>query len=89
MAASLPAAAAALQAAAKTHKTAVALVPPRAAWPAIQAVRVFNDKSFCRWPPHVNLLYPFLEEQHFEAAAQAAAAALAGVQPFQARGGGG
>ena len=41
------------------------------------------DKGFCRWPPHVNLLYPFVEDRggQFEAAAAAASAAL---QPFAA-----
>lgn len=47
--------------------------------------RCFNDKSFVRWPPHVNLLYPFLESQHFPVAAQAAAEALRPFKPFQAR----
>ena len=41
------------------------------------------DKGYCRWPPHINLLYPFLEDRgaQFEAAAAAASAAL---QPFAA-----
>lgn len=75
--------AAALNTAAKRFTSAVCLVPPRTTWAALQEVRCFNDKSFCRWPPHVNLLYPFLEEQHFPAAAQAAAEALASLSSFQ------
>lgn len=49
------------------------------------ALRCFNDKSFVRWPPHVNLLYPFLDSQQFPVAAQAAAEALRDIKPFQAR----
>ncbi|PRW59353.1 2 -5 RNA ligase [Chlorella sorokiniana] len=75
--------AAVLAAAGKTHKTAIALIPPRSVWAPLQEVRCFNDKSFVRWPPHVNLLYPFLDSQHFPAAAQAAAEALRSFKPFQ------
>lgn len=44
-------------------------------------------QGYVRWPPHCNLLYPFLEDSGstFEAAAQAAAEALQGVKPFQVR----
>eukprot|EP00210_Caulerpa_lentillifera_P001878 g1807.t1 len=41
------------------HKSAVCFIPPRKAWDSIQEIRCFNDKSFVRWPPHINLLYPF------------------------------
>ncbi|KAG2430715.1 hypothetical protein HYH02_013557 [Chlamydomonas schloesseri] len=43
----------------KVHSSAVAVVPPAAVWRRIQTLRVFADKSFVRWPPHINLLYPF------------------------------
>ncbi|KAL4448021.1 hypothetical protein ABPG75_005240 [Micractinium tetrahymenae] len=67
----------------KAFTSAVCLIPPRAIWPRIQECRVFNDKSFTRWPPHVNLLYPFVEARHFPKAAQLCREALAGVQPFE------
>lgn len=76
------AAAPALHQAAKTFKSAVCLVPPRHTWGPIQEVRCFNDKSYVRWPPHINVLYPFLEAQHLEAAAAVAAEALREQQPF-------
>ncbi|KAG2425320.1 hypothetical protein HXX76_013736 [Chlamydomonas incerta] len=54
----------------KVHTSSVAVVPPAAVWRRIQALRCFADKSFVRWPPHINLLYPF----HPDAAEQLAAA---------------
>jgi hypothetical protein len=71
-----------LATAGKVHKTAVALVPPRHLWPHLQAIRVFNDKSFTRWPPHINLLYPFLEPATFAEAAVVCQQALQSVDSF-------
>lgn len=41
--------------------------------------------SPCRWPPHINLLYPFYEDTGaaFQECAETAAQALSTVQPFQ------
>eukprot|EP00198_Chlamydomonas_reinhardtii_P000915 XP_001690250.1 predicted protein [Chlamydomonas reinhardtii] len=44
---------------AKVHTSSVAVVPPATVWRSIQSLRCFADKSFVRWPPHINLLYPF------------------------------
>lgn len=66
------------------HSTSVAIIPPAAAWPQIQAVReLVRDRGLWRWPPHANLLYPFATPSLFEAAAPALADALAGVPPFE------
>jgi len=43
-----------------TYKSALALVPPSTIAAPIQAVRRRHDRHFARWPPHVNLLYPFI-----------------------------
>lgn len=69
----------------KVHRSAVCLVPPRSVWAQVQEVRVFRDKSFARWMPHINLLYPFHEDtgDAFEAAAACCAEALRGFSPFQ------
>jgi hypothetical protein len=79
-------AATAVRAAGKTHKTAVCLIPPRRVWEAIQDVRVWHDKSFTRWPPHVNLLYPFCEAERFEEAIEVCRKALSSTKSFQVRG---
>lgn len=72
----------------KAHTSALCLVPPASSWRSIQALRVFNDKGFARWMPHVNLLYPFHADDGgpaFAACAGQARAALQDVQPFKVR----
>jgi len=74
-----------VSAAKKVYKSALCIVPPRQCWPAIQRLRCFQDKSFLRWMPHINLLYPFWEDSgdNFQEAAERIHAALAHVQPFK------
>ncbi|CAD7696183.1 unnamed protein product [Ostreobium quekettii] len=69
----------------KDHKSAVCLIPPRWLWDEVQQVRCFNDPAFVRWPPHINLLYPFWEDSgdNFSAAAERIAGALSGLRPFE------
>ncbi|OAL44319.1 hypothetical protein IQ07DRAFT_522348 [Pyrenochaeta sp. DS3sAY3a] len=43
-----------------TYKCALALLPPDNIIAPIEAVRRVHDRHFQRWPPHINLLYPFL-----------------------------
>ena len=60
----------------KVYTSTVALVPPEEAWLAIQQAREsLRDKGLYRWPPHINLLYPFVPEEHFAQAADALAPA--------------
>jgi hypothetical protein len=66
----------------KTHRTAVAVVPPREAWGPIQAIRERHDRQFRRWMPHVNLLYPFYPAGRFKEALPHLVAACAKIAPF-------
>ena len=68
------------------HTSAVVLIPPPSSWRDVQAVRASRDKSYLRWMPHVNLLYPFVEDdeagENFARAARVAREALASHAPF-------
>ncbi len=68
-----------------SHLTAVAVVLPRALWGPVEAVRRRHDRRWRRWPPHVNLLYPFLPPEASWAALGRLQASLAAVAPFAAR----
>jgi len=67
----------------KVHQSALALLPDAQSplYSAIQATRRTHDKHFKRWPPHVNILYPFVPEAEFEAAAEVLHQALMSFAP--------
>lgn len=46
---------------AKTHQSAIVLVPPRDLWEPIQRIRRDRDRRHRRWMPHVTYLFPFFE----------------------------
>ena len=51
---------------------------PDEVWAPIQAIRLsLKDKGLYRWPPHINLLYPFLPPDAFAEAIPLLSAALA------------
>jgi len=74
------------------HHATVALVPPStpadrvAVWERLQGTRfLLKDRGYYRWPPHINLLYPYLDpasDVHGEVL-PALAAAAASVSPFR------
>ncbi|KAF9869229.1 endonuclease/Exonuclease/phosphatase [Colletotrichum karsti] len=43
------------------YDTALCLIPPEPQWPSVNRLRFDNDKSYLKWPPHVNLIYPFVQ----------------------------
>jgi 2'-5' RNA ligase len=67
---------------AKTHTTAVVLIPPTEVWPAIQTIRQQHDRNARRWMPHITLLYPFAPRSSFAELLPALKAACAEVAPF-------
>jgi hypothetical protein len=49
-------------------QTALAVVVPYSHSGDIDALRSVHDKSFRKWPPHLNILYPFVDPEHLESA---------------------
>lgn len=46
-----------------SYKTALAILPPVHTYPQFNNLRSLYDKAFTKWPPHINLIYPFVEPQ--------------------------
>lgn len=42
------------------HDTALCLIPPQHLWPSIERLRSRYDAAYEKWPPHINLVYPFV-----------------------------
>jgi len=67
----------------KTHRTAAVIIPPRAVWDPIQAIRRQHDRQFRRWMPHITLLYPFRPRSEFEKLSLEFAKVCADLEPFE------
>lgn len=44
-----------------SHRSALVILPTVDTWPLIEPYRQQYDPSFSRWPPHINLLWPFFD----------------------------
>jgi 2'-5' RNA ligase len=67
----------------KSYKSAVVVIPPKATWHPIQALRKRYDRGFRRWMPHITLLYPFRPRTEFQAAVAPLAEVGARLAPFE------
>ncbi|KAK5998164.1 Poly(A) polymerase-like protein [Cladobotryum mycophilum] len=56
---------------AESHDTALCLIPPNHLWNPINRLRSLNDKAYGKWPPHLNLIYPFVRPDALSGAADA------------------
>ena len=65
-----------------SHQTAVVVIPPAELWPPLQDIRRHHDKAYTRWPPHFNVLHPFIAEEVLELHCPRIALALAHLPPF-------
>jgi RNA 2',3'-cyclic 3'-phosphodiesterase len=61
--------------------TALTLIFPNI--PFINETRSKHDKAYKRWMPHINFLFPFVEEEHIADMKTRLTKALSGVKPFQ------
>jgi 2'-5' RNA ligase len=66
----------------KTHKTALVIIPPAAAWPPIQAIRRVHDRQYRRWMPHITLIYPFRPMAEVTPLCETLTAVCNSVAPF-------
>ena len=64
------------------HTSAVAILLPKAVWPALQSIREKNDPAYHRWPPHINLLYGFVSDDQLADACTVLKAVCAHIAPF-------
>jgi hypothetical protein len=69
----------------KVVTSACVVIPPQKLWNQIQQIRSLYDKSFERWPPHINLIYPFIPESLFETYLNDMRSLLSCVIPFPVR----
>ncbi|KAH8736645.1 hypothetical protein BGZ61DRAFT_470180 [Ilyonectria robusta] len=46
-----------------SHQTALCLIPPRDIWPDADRLRCLYDKAYGAWPPHINVIYPFVRPE--------------------------
>jgi 2'-5' RNA ligase len=70
---------------ARTHQTAVVVIPPEWCWEPIQAIRRRHDRQIRRWMPHITLLYPFRPRDQFGAVADRLQGLCAGIESFEIR----
>ncbi|MDP3501561.1 MAG: RNA repair domain-containing protein [Myxococcales bacterium] len=68
-----------------SHRSAVVLGLPVERWGPLQRLRARHDSRFTRWPPHVTLLYGFVEPATIDASLPSLARALASLAPFEVR----
>ena len=45
----------------KSYDTALCIIPPQWQCRSIDQLRTLYDKSYSKWPPHINLVYPFVD----------------------------
>lgn len=68
-----------------SHRSAVVLTPPHELWGPLQRLRARHDSRFTRWPPHVTLLYGFVEPPTIDEALPSLAQAVRSLAPFEVR----
>lgn len=59
------------------HDTALCLIPPQHLWPSVERLRCRYDSAYVKWPPHINLVYPFVPTQDLSEAVGRIVARLA------------
>ncbi|KAL1800759.1 hypothetical protein ACET3X_001101 [Alternaria dauci] len=53
-----------------SHDTALCIIPPASQCRHVDQLRELYDKAYGKWPPHINLVYPFVAREHLPKAEQ-------------------
>ncbi|KAI1381887.1 hypothetical protein F4677DRAFT_439694 [Hypoxylon crocopeplum] len=53
-----------------SYDTALCIIPPKHLWPAVDRLRMVYDSAYKKWPPHINLVYPFVPTQSLPRASE-------------------
>lgn len=72
-----------LRTAPTTRRISLAIVPPADAWGAIQKVRCASERGFGRWPPHITLAHPFVDDAWLDRAVGLLRRICAEHEPFE------
>jgi hypothetical protein len=69
----------------KVYHTAVAIIPPPGlVYDKLMETRInLGDEDYYKWPPHINLLYPFVERNNFKSVIPILNEGLKDVEPFE------
>ncbi|KXJ95823.1 hypothetical protein Micbo1qcDRAFT_157904 [Microdochium bolleyi] len=51
-----------------SYDTALCWIPDRSHWQSLDGLRSLYDKAHEKWPPHINLIYPFVAPESLESA---------------------
>lgn len=69
----------------KEVDTALCIIPPRHLWPRFDRVRSRYDEAFPSWPPHIELVYPFLPFKELDTHLENISEALENFGPIRLR----
>ena len=64
-------------------KSSLCIIPPSEIWPKIQEIRRIHDAAYERWQPHLNVLYPFIDEKYYESQLKYIQDTLSEIKPFE------
>ncbi|GAW20045.1 hypothetical protein ANO14919_095390 [Xylariales sp. No.14919] len=53
-----------------SHDTALCIIPPKRFWPLFNRLRSLYDKAYEKWPPHINLVYPYARVESLSRASE-------------------
>lgn len=69
----------------RCYDTALCIVPPKHLWGSIDNLRSRYDKAYRKWPPHVNLIYPFVQVDTLPRAVDVVQSVVEASKPFSIR----